>query len=303
MAPIEYAIACGENEYESCWQVDLGPLGEAKDCKCLPKVGGTVGQAGNEIRDGVANLAREIQSTPEAVQECINDVPRCANEILSAPLAAPVQAYIDSLYNQSEGKIFTFSPEFITLAQPYYNIDLKGITWANDINTGHGMTVAYCDRIFFAGHGNLWKDPNELHHVLHELEHTVQCQGRGQRTYLAEYVLKAGLDVVKTGRLNVHDVHDYEVAAEAKANQITGVLWEKIKNGTTPIPARERTTPPAQQTVETSYPSNPFTPPPARIVQFCQTPFGSCQFPPVMAVPGTPCYCNSINGAIFGTTF
>lgn len=229
-------FACGADEYESCWRVDLGPLGEAKDCKCLPKVGGVAGQAGEESKRAINNLATELKKTPEAIQSCLNNVPQCANEIVSAPVALAVQAYIEGLYRQSEGRTYSFSPEFMALTQPYFSVDLRGITWANDIDTGTGMSVSYCDRIFFAGHGNLWQDPNELHHVLHELEHTVQCQRRGKRTYLAEYVLKAGLDVVKTGRFNVHDMHDYEVAAEAKSNQLTSLLWNKIQSRTVQIP-------------------------------------------------------------------
>lgn len=211
---------------------------------CMPNVGGDVGKIGqgaiNETRRLAENLAREIGKTPEAVQECFSDVRKCVNEIMSAPLALPIQIYVDGLYRQSVGKSYAFSPEFIELAQPHYSVDLRGITWANDIDTGHGMTVAMCDRIFFSGHGNPWSEKAELHHVLHELEHTVQCQGRGQRTYLAEYILKAGLDVVKTGRLNVHDVHDFEVAAERKANSISDGLWKRIITGTARLPAGMR---------------------------------------------------------------
>lgn len=207
---------------------------------CMPNIGGDIGSAGqgaiDETRRVVNNLARELGKTPEAIQECMNNVPRCANEIISAPLALPVQAYIDGLYRQSEGRTHSFSPEFIALAQPHFGVNLGRITYADDINTGSGMSVSFCDRIFFAGHGNLWQDKNELHHVLHELEHTVQCQQRGKRTYLAEYVLKAGADIVKTGRFNVHDIHDYEVAAEAKANQLTDLLWNEIRSGTIAVP-------------------------------------------------------------------
>ena len=92
-----------------------------------------------------------------------------------------------------------FSQEFISLAQPYYDIDLRGVTFADNINTGHGMTVAYCDRIFFTKNGNLWVDKNELHLALHELEHLVQCQKRGRSTFLAEYILKGAVDIAKHG--------------------------------------------------------------------------------------------------------
>lgn len=189
----------------------------------------------DETRRAINNLARELGKAPQAFEECLGDVPKCANEILSAPVALLAQAYIDGLYRQAEGKVHPFSPEFINLAQPYYDVDLRGVTFADNINTGHGMTLAYCDRIFFTHSGNLWTDINELHLVLHEIEHLVQCQKRGRRTFLAEYILKGAVDFAN-GRFNVHDVHDFEVAAEAKSNQLTDILWNKIHSGLVPVP-------------------------------------------------------------------
>ena len=293
------AAACGDDQYEKCWRVDLGPFGEAKDCKCFPKIGGTVGQVGEETKRTFNNLAQELGKAPEAIQACLSNVGMCANEILSAPLALPVQAYIETLYRQSEGRTYPFSPEFIALAQPYYSVDLRGITWANDIDTGSGMSVSYCDRIFFVGHGDLWQSKDELNHVLHELEHTVQCQGRGKRTYLAEYVLKASLAVVRTGRLNVHDVLDYEVSANAKADQLTPILWEKITSGSVPIPADE---PPVYSG---NTPGGQMVVPPQVLipVRYCQTPLFTCAIPPTMVPFGTPCTCNSANGPVQGSAF
>jgi len=262
-------------------------------------VGGTVGQIGEESKRTINNLANELHKAPEAIASCLSDVGKCANEILSAPLALPVQAYLESLYRQAEGRTYPFSQEFIALAQPYYSVDLRGVTWANDINTGHGMTVAVCDRIFFAGHGDLWKDKNELHHVLHELEHTVQCQRRGIRTYLAEYVLKASLDIVKTGRLNVHDVHDYEVAANAKASQLSSVLWEKISNRTVQIPVDQ---PPVFGGQIPSQQQAPFLQT-LIPVRYCQTPTFTCAIPPAMVPMGTPCTCGTPNGPVQGSAF
>ena len=88
------AMACGSNEYEKCWSVNLGPLGTAKDCKCFPKISGTVGQVGEESKRAVNNLARELGKTPEALNSCLQNVSRCVNEIVAAPLALAVQAYI-----------------------------------------------------------------------------------------------------------------------------------------------------------------------------------------------------------------
>lgn len=55
------AYPCGNNEYEECYRFCLipKPLGgcaqEIKDCKCLPKVGGDVGKAGEKVKEA-ANI-------------------------------------------------------------------------------------------------------------------------------------------------------------------------------------------------------------------------------------------------------
>jgi hypothetical protein len=295
---------CGRGRHPvTTWPVETC----ADDDQFLPSTitdcNGDLCQAGSvmteETKRAINNLAIELQKTPEAIQVCINNVPQCATEILSAPLAAHVQAYIEGLYRQSEGRTYSFSHEFIALAQPYFSVDLKGITWANDINTGTGgMSVSYCDRIFFAGNGDLWRDRNELHLVLHELEHTVQCQARGKRTYLAEYVLKAGLDVIKNGTFNVHDIHDYEVAADKKADQVTGIIWNKIQSGTVSIPVSVTASdgniiPPPRITGGNQSITQTMVP-----VRFCKTQMGTCQIPPAMVPMGSPCFCNGPYGQV-----
>jgi hypothetical protein len=59
------AYPCGSNEYEQCYRVCVIPnLGggcsqEIKDCKCLPKVGGEVGKAGEAAKQVANNITRE----------------------------------------------------------------------------------------------------------------------------------------------------------------------------------------------------------------------------------------------------
>lgn len=228
---------CGSNEYEQCYRACVIPnifgggcSQEIKDCKCLPKIQtGPLEPVVDESKRAISNLARELGKTPEAMQECFANVQRCATEIMSAPTALLAQAYIDGLYRQSEGRVQSFTPEFINMTQRYYQIDLRGVTYAENIDTGHGQSLAYCDRIFFTHPGNVWEDKNELFLTLHEIEHLVQCQKRGRRTFLSEYLLKGLSDVAKNGTFDVHDLHDFEVAADAKANQLTDVLWNQIQ--------------------------------------------------------------------------
>ncbi|UST66042.1 hypothetical protein NF673_09920 [Pseudomonas moraviensis] len=257
----------------------------------MPVVSGPLGKAGNQIRDAIDDVASELRASPHAVKDCISDISKCTINVLAAPFTLPLQLYITGLYKQSEGKVRSFSPEFISMVQPYYDVDLSGLTYADDIDTLHGMTVAYCDRIFFVGHGDVWRQKGELYHALHELEHTVQCKKRGAQVYLSEYVLKAGLDVVKKGELNVHDVNDYEVAADNKANQLTDVLWAKIQAARAVAAGGV-----AGQSPASFHPVVPA----AAVVQYCDTPYGSCNFPPAMGYSGASCFCNSVYGQISG---
>lgn len=186
--------------------------------------------AGQEVGRTIENVARELGKSPQAIQECLTNVQRCANEIMAAPVALLAQAYIEGLYRQSEGRVQSFSPQWIALTQQYYDVDLRGVTFAENINTGHGQTLAYCDRIFFTHTVSPWTDKKELFLTLHEMEHLVQCQKRGRRTFLAEYLLKGLVDIGKNGTFNVHDLHEFEIAADAKANSLTDMLWNKIQS-------------------------------------------------------------------------
>lgn len=65
--------ACGSNEYEECYSVCVlpKPFGgcaqEIKDCKCLPKVGGDVGKAGEQAKEAANNAAKEVEKGLENI--------------------------------------------------------------------------------------------------------------------------------------------------------------------------------------------------------------------------------------------
>jgi hypothetical protein len=292
------SFACGKDEYEQCWRVDLGPLGEAKDCKCLPKVGGTVAETFDKnVKPTVAAIVEETRKSPQAVSDCLANVGTCVRDVIASPFSAAAQLYIDNLYKQSSGRTESLAQQFIALAQPYYSVNLNGITTARGINTGHGQTVAYCDRIFFAPSTlNIWGNYSDLHLLLHELEHTVQCQGRGRQTYLAEYLLKGGMDIIKRGQVNVHDMHDYEVAADAKANRLTPILWNQIQQSTAANGGGSVGGSGTGGTTGTGYP-------PQQYLNFCQTQAGTCQMPPYLGYRGAQCYCQTYYGIFPGQAY
>jgi hypothetical protein len=200
MMQSQFAYACGPNEYEQCWRIEWPRGGEARDCKCLPKHDGPAGKIAEALKPTVGAVVEEARKSPQAIANCIGNVGTCVRDVVASPAAAAIQIYMDGLDKQSVGKSGPMSAQLIALAQPYYSIDLNGITAAQGIDTGHGQTVAYCDRIFYAPKSiDVWGKYEDLHLVLHELEHNVQCQRRGKQTYLAEYILKGALDTLKAG--------------------------------------------------------------------------------------------------------
>jgi len=287
LSPLSYA--CGRDEYEQCWRIEIPFIGEGKDCKCLPKVGGAAGRIGEELKPTIGAVAEEVRKSPQAIANCIGNVGTCIRDVVASPAAALIMVYMDGLDKQSVGKSGPMSAELIALAQPYYSVDLNGITSAQGIDTGHGQTVAYCDRIFYAPKNiNVWEKKEDLHLVLHELEHTVQCQRRGKQTYLAEYILKGGLDIIKSGHFDVHDMHDYEVAAEAKADQVTPIIWQQIRQRMATGWSRGSSTAGSSTVGGSNSPVNQ-----QQWLNFCQTQWGVCAIPPVIGYRGTACSCST----------
>jgi len=244
------AFACGDLDFDcrnkkGDFNIPVPELPKLPEIPSIPfpsdpECRSDICRAGNginsEAKRTLDNLVREIGKTPEAMADCLRNVERCAKEVFAAPAASLARLYIEDLNRQAQGKIYSFSPQFVALAAQHYEINLAGVTFADNINTWHGQVLAFCNRIYFTREGNLWTDRNELHLVLHELEHLVQCQKRGENTYLSEYIVKGFADIIKNRSFNIHDIHDYEVAAEAKANRLIDSMWAQVQaQGAPPI--------------------------------------------------------------------
>lgn len=118
----------------------------------------SIDEANKEAKRLLENVSREVQYSPQAIESCLANTNKCVVNIISAPLAAPVKAYIEWLHIQPEGWSHPFSNEFISLAQSYFSVDWRGITWADNIDTGNGISVSYCSRIFFSGTGSVTEE-------------------------------------------------------------------------------------------------------------------------------------------------
>lgn len=273
------AMACPDNQYRDsfgiCW-----PKGPSVR---VPTPGEVLSAGERLIRD----IARELGKTPDAIRQCAQNIHMCATEILSSPLALPLQAYMDDLYKQGAGRVRPLPSQFIAIVQQHYKVNLNGITYADRIDTKHGMTVAYCDRIFFAK-AMSWRTREDIHHVLHELEHTVQCQGRGKGPYLAEYILKGAAEVIRRGHVNIHDMHDYERAADRKADALIDSVyaaWQQSQSAAVAPP------PPITNGGMGAITNGGMGP----IANACSTPQGACPMGVALQV-GSPCNCSGIGG-------
>lgn len=222
-------LACGDldlicQQQEGKLNISLPSI----DPECRGDLCRVITGAGGEVTRTLDNIARELGKTPQAIQQCMANVSRCATEIMAAPVSVAAQAYIEGLYRQSQGRVKSFPPQLISVVQRYYEVDLRGVTYAEDINTGHGQTLAYCDRIFFTHSVSPMTNRDDLALTLHEMEHLVQCQKRGRTTFLAEYLLKGLVDIARNGTFDVHDLHEFEIAADAKANGLLNTVWSQL---------------------------------------------------------------------------
>jgi hypothetical protein len=130
-------------------------------------------------------------------------------------------------------------PDFIAQVQPFYKVNLNAIQYAVGINTVHGSNITFGNQIFFTRQFS-FGDENDLHLLFHELEHSVQYQNRGgEAAFIAEYVAKAAGQILRTRTFNVHDLIDFEGAAEQKANEMSATF------GVAAPPPTQANTPPA----------------------------------------------------------
>ncbi|MEI6572130.1 MAG: hypothetical protein WCO61_01135 [Alphaproteobacteria bacterium] len=284
------AFSCGDLDIFCHLQERVDPDCRGDICKVIKPADDLAGKI-------VDNAIKGVTNSPDDIRQCLSDAQKCLVNVLAMPLAAVQVSYVEFLNRQAEGSIYSFSNEFINLTQPYYDIDLRGVTFSDNINTLHGQAVAICDRIYFTQPGNIWVDKKELWLTLHEMEHLVQCQKRGRQAFLAEYLLK-GIVSAANGSTNIHDNHELEFSANAKADALVDDLWYKIQNRIVPVPGEQSGTPAIGvgapwPTIQTAIP-----------VRFCATPVGICSKTPAYVPMGTTCYCSGFDGQTYsGSAF
>jgi hypothetical protein len=152
--------------------------------------------------------------------------------IASAALPGPLKAYIAFLEKQAQGK-FKGLPRWMRIVletQGQYDFDLGLVSYAEGINTVHGMNITFGYNIFCTGAVALEQSSAsaaDVALILHELEHVSQYRKHGGLApFLVKYVVNAGAETIKLvsrgeyETINLHDSINLERDAENKSQRI-----------------------------------------------------------------------------------
>jgi Domain of unknown function (DUF4157) len=213
------------------------------------------------------SILKDLKNAPKSWGNCAKNVGKCAEKEIRRLPYRSVQPIIDRyklhLFNQGNGRWKSLPPNLTQALQAHYSANLSHVAYAEDINTLHGQAITWGNKIFFPKAIDL-ETNDDLHWILHELEHVVQYQRKGgEREFLSQYALKSVGKIIERGSFNVHDYVDIERAADAKADQLLPIAVEAMTAPRDPRPklprseARVRELPP--------------------LGRFCTTQFGTCR--------------------------
>ena len=236
---------------------------------------------GKRLDQHIDRGIKDLRNAPRSWGECAGNLPKCAEkEIKRIPYRAlqPVLSrYKSHLFNQADGRFYKLPNWVINSVDSQYSIKLDRIRFATNINTIHGSAITWENSIFFPRNINL-ANPNDLHWLLHEIEHSVQYKNKGGFSgFFGEYLAHATGKIIKYGSFNVHDNISVERAADRKAD----FLMRNFFQG----PSQSHRQP--HQRRMNSY------------AQFCVFNGGSCRMMTPVRV-GSRCYCQSFAGPIWG---
>jgi len=158
---------------------------------------------------------------------------RTRRRYLDQGLVPPgVAEYFDYLEKQGRGRFKGIPSRLKTiLRKHYHNFRLDDVWYAENIDTLHGQGITVDRHIFFTDPIDLYNNPNDMHWLLHELEHVSQYRAHGGKTpFLVKYLVNGGLEMFKNGSVDIHDAIQLERDAENKANRIIDSVWQEWTN-------------------------------------------------------------------------
>jgi hypothetical protein len=224
--PNENCRRCLVSAFGKCHHRGNDPACEARKKACqVPVVGPIITGPGSPFGPGgvLGPGGPGIGPvTGEQLKGCFANPPGCPGQILSSfayqQMAGIVDQYIAYLRGQGHGRWKRLPDEIVLAVQQRYPMtDLRAVMYAENINTVHGQHITIGNEIYFTRNIDL-QDYDDLELMFHELEHVLQYARRGGiRQFLAEYILKVPSLVISRRSFSVHDEHDIEQAANAKA--------------------------------------------------------------------------------------
>lgn len=118
----------------------------------------------------------------------------------------------------------------------HYDCNLDDIRFGERINTVHGHTMTWGNKIFFTGSGDFYKNETAFSTLLHELEHVVQFGRQGGKSgFLMKYLPQGGAQIppyvdllIRKKTFSIHDNIDMEVEAIDKERRLKDSLWRMI---------------------------------------------------------------------------
>ncbi|KAL3441716.1 hypothetical protein BJX65DRAFT_243945 [Aspergillus insuetus] len=156
------------------------------------------------------------------------------NEAIESPNA---KLYIQYVKRQARGK---YGPlpwwlKLVLKETASYNIDLSRVNYAEGIDTlqsGNAITFGYS--IHFPRKLNLDRmgpDRNDVHWMLHELEHVVQYKTTGVvNAFVIKYVAQA-VTSIGSWKVHINNIHDnmaIERDAESKADNLLDTVLQEL---------------------------------------------------------------------------
>jgi Domain of unknown function (DUF4157) len=160
------------------------------------------------------------------IEEVVDDVTKTVDRwglAVANPSLATVPAYLESLYQQGNGRWRNLPDDFKACYRSHYGISLDEVKYATNINTGHGQGITVGKDIYSPTDINL-SNRNDRHWMLHELEHVRQYQVvGGVSAFMVKYGVQGSMQIARNGSFNIHDNIELEKEADAKADRIVGL--------------------------------------------------------------------------------
>ena len=174
---------------------------------------------GKTIEENIEHIAGELKNAPESLRICFGNLEKCKNKAAARLIYLLcwriIKEYKAHLFREANGKWENIPSNFVKAVSKHYpEIDVGSVQYATGVNTIHGDTITWEDRIFTPKKSIDLSITEDASLMLHELKHTVQYKKRGgDQAFLGEYILKAAGKIIEKRSINIHDDIDIEWAA------------------------------------------------------------------------------------------